>query len=101
MPTTPFRLGELFCGPGGIALGAKRSKVVTPTHTLHIEPVWATDYDADTCETYRQNICPTKPEKVVCEDIRKLDFEHLANISPVARKGSLTNISRRLYFLWE
>jgi DNA (cytosine-5)-methyltransferase 1 len=83
MSSTTFRLGELFCGPGGIALGAKNAEFATPKCTLNIEPVWATDYDADTCETYRQNICPTQPEKVICEDIRKLDFNRLANISPI------------------
>lgn len=35
------------------------------------------------CTTYRRNICPDKPNTVVCQDIRKLDFDHLANISDI------------------
>ena len=51
-----FRLGELFCGPGGLACGALRSK--SNDGVLSVEHAWANDYDADTCETYRKNICP-------------------------------------------
>lgn len=53
---TSFRLGELFCGPGGIACGAMHAK--SDDGILSIEHAWANDYDADTCETYRKNICP-------------------------------------------
>lgn len=62
-----IRLGELFCGPGGIGLGASLARV----DGVKIEHVWATDYDKDTCETYRNNL---HPNEIICEDIRKLDF---------------------------
>ena len=62
-----LRLAELFCGPGGIGLGAKLANV----DGLKIKHVWATDYDRDTCETYKKNL---NPEAIICEDIRKLDF---------------------------
>lgn len=76
-----FRLGELFCGPGGIGLAAKEARVQsTDGRVFEIEHAWATDYDTDTCNTYRTNFFPTKPEAVVCEDIRTLDFEKLAEI---------------------
>ena len=48
-----------------------------------ITHAWATDYDKDTCETYRRNICPESPKSVVCKDIRKLDIEKLAEISQI------------------
>jgi DNA (cytosine-5)-methyltransferase 1 len=51
--------------------------------TYSISHAWATDYDKDTCETYRRNICPDNPKSVVCRDIRKLDFEDLADISAI------------------
>lgn len=77
-----FRFGELFCGPGGLALAAKTAARYQ-TNGFRIEHAWASDYDRDTCDTYRQNICPDKPATVVCEDIRKLNFDRLAKISPV------------------
>ena len=78
-----FRLGEWFCGPGGIALGAKSAKVQNETTEYSITHAWATDYDKDTCETYKQNICPESKKSVVCKDIRKLDMESLAKISDI------------------
>lgn len=80
---TTYRLGELFSGPGGIALGAKWARFKPNGSTYSISHAWATDYDKDTCETYRKNICPDNPESVLCRDIRKLDFEDLAEISAI------------------
>ncbi len=69
-----FKLGELFCGPGGLAWAAKTSSVPEiPDYS--IQHAWATDYDHDTCETYRKNICPKTPESVIREDIRDLDYK--------------------------
>lgn len=74
-----FRLGELFCGPGGIALGA-----ISAEHkNFKIKHVWATDYDKETCQTYAQNICGKNKNTVICEDIKKLDFENLRSISEI------------------
>lgn len=80
---TTYRLGELFSGPGGLALGAKWARFQPNGSTHSISHAWATDYDKDTCETYRRNICPENPESVLCRDIRKLDFEDLAEISEI------------------
>ena len=81
--TITFKLGELFCGPGGIALGAKNASVVSGDFEFKIEHVWATDYDLDTCKTYSKNICPDHTESVLCEDIRKLDLNKLCSISVI------------------
>ncbi len=75
---TVFRLGELFCGPGGIACGALRAK--SDDGKYSVEHVWANDYDPDTCETYRTNICPNMPESVHCGDVRNLDIASLGEI---------------------
>lgn len=48
-----------------------------------IDHAWANDFDKDTCQTYINNICPEKPETVICEDIRKLDFRKLKRISDI------------------
>lgn len=73
-----FRLGELFCGPGGIAYGAINAK--SNDGKYGVKHVWANDYDADTCETYRRNICPDDPESVLCKDVRELDIKNLPPI---------------------
>ena len=70
-----FKLGELFCGPGGIACGAMKSR--SADGKISVEHVWANDYDFDTCETYIKNICPNKPDSVYCSDVRELDIEKL------------------------
>lgn len=41
-----FRLGELFCGPGGIAWGAINADIGNPDYRIIHQ--WANDYDADT-----------------------------------------------------
>jgi DNA (cytosine-5)-methyltransferase 1 len=77
-----FRLGELFCGPGGIALGAKSASIEKPEY--RIVHAWATDYDKDSCKTFKENICPDRKDTVRCEDIRKLDFSKLSEIDALA-----------------
>ncbi len=78
-----FKFGELFCGPGGLAWAAKNASVNFNNKQFSIQHSWATDYDRDTCDTYRTNICPEMPETVICKDIRKLDYSRLKNISNV------------------
>ncbi|MBU1727870.1 DNA (cytosine-5-)-methyltransferase, partial [Patescibacteria group bacterium] len=78
-----FRFGELFCGPGGLAWAAKNASFSSHDEQYSIQHAWATDYDRDTCDTYRSNICPDAPETVVCKDIRKLDYDKLNKISNV------------------
>lgn len=81
---TTFKLGELFCGPGGIALGAKLASKETASSEYSISHAWATDYDKDTCETYRTNICPESKHTVVHRDIRKEGLEEkLESISKI------------------
>ena len=80
--TKVFRLGELFCGPGGLALGALKAKIDNPDYKIIHQ--WANDYDADTCKTYTRNICPDSPESVICGDVRELDIESLGGIDALA-----------------
>lgn len=72
-----FRVGEIFCGPGGLGLAAKLSCVEKDGEVYKIEHVWASDYHEDSCETYRKNICPENPSKVICKDIHHLDLDSL------------------------
>lgn len=77
-----YKLGELFCGPGGIAWGAINAVIDNPN--FRIVHQWANDYDADTCETYTHNICKDNPETVYHEDVRTLDMSKLAPIDALA-----------------
>ena len=77
-----FRLGELFCGPGGLAWGAMNADIGLPE--FKITHAWANDYDESTCETYRKNICPDAPKTVYCIDVRKFNMEKLSPIDALA-----------------
>ena len=77
-----YRLGELFCGPGGIAWDATNAKI--ENDDFRIVHQWANDYDESTCETYRHNICPDNPETVYHGDIRTFDMSQLAPIDALA-----------------
>ncbi len=77
-----FELGELFCGPGGLACGAKTAQIENSEYKIAHK--WANDYDRDTCDTYIHNICPENPESVICQDVRKLDIGSLSSIDALA-----------------
>ena len=79
---TVFRLGELFCGPGGLAWGATHASISDPNY--RIVHAWANDYDQDTCKTYIRNICKDAPETVYHADVRKFDLTKLAPIDAFA-----------------
>lgn len=52
-----FKLGELFCGPGGLALGAGLArKVYKNGDTFSISHVWGVDKDEAAINTYRNNV---------------------------------------------
>ena len=80
---TKFKLGELFCGPGGIGVASSLAKVNTSATNYRIKHAWATDYHEDSCSTYRHNIFPTSPDKVLCKDIKLIDFSELEEISKI------------------
>lgn len=77
-----FKLGELFCGPGGIAWGATHADIGDDDFAIVHQ--WANDYDADTCKTYRKNICPDDPQSVYHADIRTFDMSQLSPIDALA-----------------
>lgn len=77
-----YRLGELFCGPGGLASGALSARIEDPHY--RIVHAWATDYSEDACRTYTQNICPDDPDSVICQDVRELDMSCLPAVDGLA-----------------
>jgi len=81
-----FRKGELFCGPGGLALGAKEAVDVFSKSGERFSVVheWANDIDEDACNTFRLNICPDRPESVIQGDVRNLNIKKLGRITAFA-----------------
>lgn len=88
-------MGELFCGPGGLAWGALHANTISKSGELFsIEHAWANDYDYDTCCTYSHNICNTPinqlgklnelSKSVICQDIKTLDLSKLSSIDALA-----------------
>ncbi|MEW6996237.1 DNA cytosine methyltransferase [Colwelliaceae bacterium BS250] len=79
---TTFSLGEFFCGPGGIALGAKLSGTIYNSNddSFSISPTWASDYDKETCKTYSHNIHETpfdETPNVIHADVTELNIPSL------------------------
>ncbi|RSD27621.1 DNA cytosine methyltransferase [Mesobacillus subterraneus] len=86
-----FRKGELFCGPGGLSLGAKQAVVIDEEGNLVLDEngeeykvvhAWANDYHEETVETFRLNILEEDddPESVKFGDVKDLDIESLSPI---------------------
>lgn len=72
------RIGELFCGPGGLGLGAALAADEVPGAS--VEHAWANDYDLDTVRTYRRNVPGATDASVVHQDVRELDIPSLGPI---------------------
>lgn len=70
-----LRLGEIFCGPGGLALGA---------HQAGFRHRWAIDLDPHACATYRRNIPGADEGTVLCGDAREIGYSALAGIDVLA-----------------
>lgn len=82
MVTKSFKMGELFCGAGGIACGA--SMAHSDNGELSISHTWASDFDGDTCKTYAENICNGDESSVYCKDVRELDLHSFDRIDAFA-----------------
>lgn len=82
-----FRLGELFCGPGGLAYGATHADI--GNDDFKIVHAWANDYDRSTCDTYIHNICPDAPDM---KRFVKCFFELLTQIIVKVRKCKVQRV---------
>lgn len=72
---TLYRVGELFCGPGGIAKGLDLATqdLLDLGHDVRVQHTWANDYDADTVATYKENF---PSAQVIHKDVRKLNIDN-------------------------
>lgn len=78
-------MGELFCGAGGLALGAKKAQVVTTTGEISsIEHVWGNDFDEWACATYVENILDGDKGKVINSPVQEIKIEELSRIDGFA-----------------
>lgn len=82
--TVQFKYGELFSGPGGLALGAIQATAKKSDKLYQVVHSWASDYDEDACKTYARNMTGGHPETVICADVRKLDLSKLGPIDAFA-----------------
>ncbi len=74
-----YRLGELFAGAGGMALGASLARYDS-SGFFH---EWANDIDADACQTLERNV-RFPPGGVVRCPVERLDFGKLSSIDGLA-----------------
>jgi len=80
-----FKLAELFCGPGGLSLGAMLSSVKAQNEDSYfIKPVWANDMDEDTCKTYARNIHKGNSANVACAPVETINFEKVPGFDALA-----------------
>lgn len=100
MKTKILTYGELFCGPGGMAQGAKNVQVISRGIKYVIRSIWAIDNDMASCKTFRKNIVPYNSEiisaidtpsmngdstrYVINDDISKIDFTKLPKVDVLA-----------------
>ncbi len=81
-----FKLGELFCGPGGLALGACLTEPVYSAvgENFSICPVWGVDNDPAAIASYNQNIVKKYGGSFFCMDAREFCKINYENITALA-----------------
>lgn len=80
-----FKLAELFCGPGGLALGAISASATKGNTIYLVEPIWANDIDKWSCKTYERNIHLGYPKAiVVCNPVQQVKFEKVPHFDALA-----------------
>jgi len=73
-----FSVGEMYSGPGGIGLALSRANLNIKGSLFDFRHAWATDYDPDTCRTYKNNLLRDRVGTLsICADVRDLDINKL------------------------
>ena len=79
-----LKIGELFCGPGGIAIGAElANKEIEKFSDIQLTHAWAVDYHLETIKTYLRNVDGASKETAICADVRNISAKDLAKISSI------------------
>lgn len=75
------RVGELFCGAGGLALGAALASAETHDgRVLKCKHIWAVDSDPWACETFKRNLCREGECLVLALPVEELDIGGLPGV---------------------
>lgn len=79
-----LKIGELFCGPGGLAIGAElANEEISKFSDIHLTHAWAVDYHLDTVKTYIRNVAGASEKSAICADVRNITAKDLAKISTI------------------
>lgn len=85
--TSPMKkiiMGELFSGPGGIAIGAELANLaVAKFSDVRFEHGWAVDYHPDTVRTYKRNVVGATDQTTICADVRDITAKQLSKIAKI------------------
>ena len=77
-------LGELFSGPGGIAVGAElANKSIGKSLGINFLHGWAVDYHDQTIATYLRNVKGATQNSTICSDVRNISAKQLSKISKI------------------
>lgn len=80
-----YVLGEMFSGPGGIALGAERASTqISREGGSSVSHGWAVEYHPDTADTYRRNIRGASEDSVFTADVREFDLRQVPEFNSFA-----------------
>lgn len=80
-----YVLGEMFSGPGGIALGAERASTrISREGGSSVSHGWAVEYHPDTAATYRRNIRGASEQSVFIADVRDFDLRQVPKFDAFA-----------------
>jgi len=77
-------LGEIFSGPGGIAIGAEMANhSISKFTNTKLQHGWAVDYHEETVATYRRNVKGASEKSAICSDVKAISTKELAKISKI------------------
>lgn len=80
-----FKIAELFCGPGGLALGATSASAYNKNgDRFGVKSVWANDIDESACRTYARNLHAGDMSTVICGPVEKVDFTKVPKFDALA-----------------
>ncbi|WKZ71104.1 MAG: DNA (cytosine-5-)-methyltransferase [Melioribacteraceae bacterium] len=67
-----YKIGELYCGPGGLALGSHFASIKNKKKDIKFAHVWANDYDYWSCTTFNRNIFGNKGLIISFQELEKI-----------------------------
>lgn len=73
-----YSVGEMYCGPGGLGLGAKYARIELDGVQFGFAHSWVSDHHKDSCLTYKHGVLTDEPSaQVICADISAFDTDFL------------------------